>query len=134
MKGNKVMLVMICLAAMLTLVAIDGYGQIPESDVRTYDHEVTDIEVVAKRFTLNKNITMTITFLIGVLGLISGALQKMDKKWCKSATIIAGLSVGVLTLGTNTFFPADFREYQKAVSKSHIAFDYFSIFRSSSIG
>jgi len=55
------------------------------------------------------NLLVFLTILVGVLGVATGALQKIEKKWSKAATMFAGALIGLITVVNNTVFEVDHR-------------------------
>ena len=101
-------------------IARDVLAQDVDKSILTYDDMVNKLEQLKKGLLLKRNITMTLVFLIGLLGLVTTAIQKLKWKWTGQVTIVNGLVIGILTLLLNTFFPLDHRGYQKAAHQADV--------------
>lgn len=55
------------------------------------------------------NLLIILVIAVGSLGVITGILQKSRKKWCKGATIAAGVVISLITIVNNTLFDVDYR-------------------------
>jgi hypothetical protein len=71
------------------------------------------------KWSLQAKEEIALSFAIGLLGLLVGALQGSQWTWTKKITVASGLAISVMTLCTNTFFPADYRTLQICVSKAN---------------
>src|SRR5262245_48457692 len=48
---------------------------------------INDTEKIVESWKLQADILLGLTILVGIFGVITGALQKYDKGWCKIATV-----------------------------------------------
>lgn len=71
--------------------------------VSEYENEIDKLENQA-------GIIILLVVLVGALGITTGVLQSLRKKWSKKATVAAGMLISLLTLVNNTLFDTDHRE------------------------
>src|SRR5262245_28904536 len=73
-------------------------GSDEASQLRTLLHKG---EVQVEKWEKTASTIIALTVLVGVLGIVAGALQKSSSNWCKIATVIVGLCISALTLVLN---------------------------------
>lgn len=77
------------------------------------DHVRTVQEWEAKARTL---IVLTIT--VGMLGVVSGALQFPGSVWCKYLTTAMGLTISLITVFNNTYYEVDHRTFRSRAAEA----------------
>ncbi|MBI4528161.1 MAG: tetratricopeptide repeat protein [Deltaproteobacteria bacterium] len=60
-----------------------------------------------------------LALMIGLLGFLTGALQKFDTAWAKAVTAIGGILIGCLTIVSNTLFEHDHRQLKSMARDGH---------------
>jgi hypothetical protein len=68
------------------------------------------------------NILVSLTVLVGILGVVTGLLQKYDKPWCKAATVVIGALISAIMVINNTIFTTDYRTLKRSArqAREHI--------------
>jgi hypothetical protein len=54
---------------------------------------------------------ITLTVIVGVLGIVTDARLPLNRSWCKAATVVAGGVVSLVTVLTTSVFAADHRTF-----------------------
>ena len=109
MKKRIRLVVLLALVMGGLTVSSLAYGQ--DSDEANELHGlVHKNEAQIAKWERTARVMVVITVVVGILGVIAGALQVSQQKWCKTATIFVGLAVSGMTVVLNTAFPKDYRE------------------------
>lgn len=108
MNRKIIALILICLIGLSLVTTFYGFSQ--------EDNEAKEIKQILKdqikgieKWENKANILIFLTVMVGLLGVITGILQRYDKKWCKVATVIAGALISIITVINNTVFEVDYR-------------------------
>jgi hypothetical protein len=72
-------------------------------------HMVSACEALIAVWEREAKMLMALTLAVGILGILTGMLQKYENKGCRVATVIAGTLVSAITVVDNTVFSADHR-------------------------
>ena len=95
------------------------YGQSPSSlDTSWIDELINEKLAMINKWETDAAVILTMLIVVGSLGIITGALQASTKNWTKTATIIIGAIISLITLVNNTVFEVDHRVLKK---KAHEA-------------
>jgi len=70
---------------------------------------IEDCEHLIDHWEMVATITLSIIVLIGVLGVVVGVLQKLNKSWSAIAVIVTGGAISVLTIVQTNAFKTDYR-------------------------
>lgn len=128
MRNKRLASLTISLALILSLAPVALYAQASEnrrSDVEQLRTSLQKHEVRIQGWEKTANIIIGLTLTVGILGVIVGLLQGLQKNWCKTATVVIGAAISIITLVNNTLFPDDYRVLrQKALQGSEILSDF----------
>lgn|SRR5262249_38158266 len=106
---SRVSLALVILSLIVPSICL-AQGSDEASQLRTLLHKG---EVQVEKWEKTASTIIALTVLVGVLGIVAGALQKSSSNWCKIATVIVGLCISALTLVLNTAFSADHRQLRR---------------------
>jgi len=116
------------LAAFILILGImlfqeNGYSQ-PGNEIQVLQEIVKEQIHEIDKWESNANLLIFLTIVVGVLGVVTGVLQKFDKNWCKGAVITAGAIISLITVVNNTVFESDHRTLRgKATQAKHLIQD-----------
>jgi hypothetical protein len=94
----------------------------------TKQHEKMQNELTSRRNDVQEWISderheVVLALVVGLLGLSIGACQTTARPWTRTATVILGLLVSVVTLCTNTLYTADYQTLRRAIHSTHPLLD-----------
>lgn len=96
----------------------------PGSEIQVLQEIVKEQIHEIDKWQSNANLLLLLTIIVGVLGVVTGVLQKFDKNWCKGAVIAAGAIISLITVVNNTVFESDHRTLRaKATKARHLIQD-----------
>lgn len=78
-----------------------------------FESRIAECGQLIVRWNTNANILLIISITIGAVGVIIGALQKMEFKANKTLVIFLGALVSILTIIQSTAFDADRKTFKK---------------------
>lgn len=90
----------------------DGTGDLLD----TLSQSVLTNNETIRHWRSEGNTVMSIALMVGILGIISGALQGISHRWTKITTVAVGVLISVLTLFNHTYFDGDHRVLFKKAS------------------
>ncbi len=118
----------ILVAAVCFLFAATSYSQDRcdavkwEKVKKLYTMEVQRYGKDIEQFKHESMLALTITLAVGILGAVAALLQQIQSSWRKTATMIAGGGVTILTVINNNAFDGDHRALdKKAIKIEHLA-------------
>ena len=109
MNGRIVLLTLVCLISLGLLVEFASYAQSDEAAILS--KEVQDHVRAIEKWETKAWVLVFLTIVVGILGVVTGFLQRSSKKWCRTATVIAGALISCITLVNNAVFEVDHRTY-----------------------
>ena len=105
-------------------LVLAGYGNLDAASaspdpslVRVLAQLVQDAERKVHEWEQSAKVTMTLTALIGVLGIVVGLLQTANRPWLKAVTVAVGAVVSIVTVVNNTVFPVDHRIFRQRAAE-----------------
>lgn len=126
MKSERWIVKCLCVLWVGLVAASYLYGQeIPQASsaaISLQQQYKPDLDEFTKKihgWERKANILVTLTLLVGVLGVVTGVVQGYNKAWCKAATVLIGATISCITLFNNTFFDTDHRTLRHAAREVH---------------
>lgn len=100
--------------AVLILLPLMAFAQ---TDALSILNERLDQEMQKiASWKLQARILMALTIVVGIFGVVIGALHYVSGKRAKAIASLAGVFVSIITVVINTVFTADYRTYGKVVA------------------
>ncbi len=115
---NRTNLLLLMILAMVLLCGSLAWGEDP--DLNLIDGYIQNATRLINSWEHNALLALLIALAIGVLGFLTGALQKSEASWVKTATVICGIVIGSLTVVSNTVFEHNHRQFRSMARQGQI--------------
>jgi len=122
---------LVSLVAFFLLLILTALGQDTNPNLILYEFDdiLKPIKEEIGTWAYNYKSTLALTFLIGILGIITSAAIGIGKKWSRLTGILLGVIISVVTLVQNTFYDTSYKEYRKAVVEADLLLDQIEMYQ-----
>ena len=103
------------LAAASCLLAQPSGGAAEDSGLQWVNEQISEFEAFIQQCRVSQTMVLSLSLLIGVLGIATSIIQSLNRGWTKTTTVIIGGCVSVLTLFSTLYFKVDHRTYEKTI-------------------
>lgn len=103
----------------VVILALCGLGWSAESGVDVIGELARQASDLIRSWENKANFALGLALVIGILGFLTGALQKFDSSSTRVITVIGGIAIGCLTVVSNTLFEHDHRQFRSMAREGH---------------